>query len=179
MDVIPTQILGCYRVRLETLSDARGYFARVFDREILRSAGADFQVAQVNRSLTRPRGTIRGMHFQRPPRAQAKLVQCIRGAIFDVCVDLRPESPTHLRWVGSELSGENQEIMLVPRGCAHGFQALTDDCIIEYFLDEVYSPQHEGGLRWNDPALAIEWPLPCTLTSERDALWPLLTPPGS
>src|SRR5262249_31165826 len=103
-----------------------------------------------------------------------KVVQCLRGAVFDVCVDVRAGSPTHLRWVGAELSAENQELLLIPKGCAHGFQALQDDCLFEYLLSERYSPPHEGGIRWDDPAVGIAWPLPCTLTSKRDAEWPFL-----
>ena len=102
-------------------------------------------------------------------------MQCLRGAIFDVTVDNRPESPTFRHWVGFELSAQNQEMMMVPKGCAHGFQTLTEDCLMEYFVSEAYSPEHEGGLRWDDPALGIGWPLVCTLTSEKDAQWPLLT----
>jgi dTDP-4-dehydrorhamnose 3,5-epimerase len=174
MKLVPTKIEGCHRVQLRRLGDARGYLSRVFDLQTLRAVDPGFGVAQVNRSLTRPRGTIRGLHFQHPPRAQSKLVLCLQGAIFDVCVDIRPNSPTYRQWIGIELSAANDEGFLVPAGCAHGFQALEDDCLIEYFLSEVYSPDHEDGLRWDDPALAVAWPLPCALTSERDALWPLM-----
>ena len=106
--------------------------------------------------------------------AEAKLVQCLRGSIFDVCVDIRPDSPTHLQWVGAVLDAENQELMLVPKGCAHGFQTLEEDCLVEYFVTGVYSPPHEDGMRWDDPTLGIEWPLPCSMTSERDRAWPLI-----
>ena len=174
MKLVPTKIAGCYDGELDLMGDARGYFTRVLDLEAVRAAGAEFRVAQVNRSLTRPRGTIRGLHFQHPPRAQAKFIQVLRGAIYDVSVDLRAGSPTFRQWVAVELSSDNHRIALVPEGCAHGFQTLTDDCLIEYFVSDVYSPEHEGGLRWDDPALEIAWPLPCTLTSERDRFWPLL-----
>lgn len=173
MHLIPTQIAGCYRVELRPIGDARGHFVGVFDLAALRRVDPSFTVQRVNRSHTRPKGAIRGLHFQRPPMAEDKLVQCLRGAIFDVCVDIRPESPTYLQWVGFELSAENQRLSLVPKGCAHGFQTLSDDCLVEYFVDGSYSPEHEGGRRWDDRALGITWPLSCTLTSERDSRWPL------
>jgi len=176
MQLVPTQIADVFLIRLVPIGDARGYFLRVFDLPLLQEVNPSFTVLRVSRSFTRTKGAIRGLHFQHAPRAEDKLVQCIRGAIFDVAVDIRPESPTYRQWVGFELSAENQEMLLVPKGCAHGFQTLTEDCLIEYFVTEAYSPQHEGGMRWDDPALAIEWPLTCTLTSEKDAAWPLLAP---
>jgi dTDP-4-dehydrorhamnose 3,5-epimerase len=174
MKLIESPIAGCYRMRLARLEDARGYFQPVFELAALREVDPSFTVARVNRSLTRPKGAIRGLHFQRSPKAEDKLVQCLRGTIFDVAVDLRPDSPTYLAWVGYELSAETQDLMLVPRGCAHGFQTLTDDCLIEYFLTNDYAPEHAGGMRWDDPAFGIAWPLPCTMTSEKDSAWPLL-----
>lgn len=174
MNLFPTQIAGCYRVELRPLRDARGHFVSVFDLATVRSLDPSFTVMRVNRSLTQPIGAIRGLHFQRPPMAEDKLVQCLQGAIFDVCVDFRPDSPTYLQWVGLELSAENKQLSLVPRGCAHGFQTLSENCLVEYFVTGVYSPQHEGGIRWDDPSLGIAWPLPCTLTSERDSAWPLI-----
>ncbi len=176
MNPIPTPIAGCYRVQLDLRGDARGYFVRVFDLETLRGIDPSFSVVQVNRSLTGARGAIRGLHFQRAPKAEDKLIQCLRGTIFDVAVDIRPDSPTYRRWVAAELSAENKELLLVPKGCAHGFQTLSEDCLVEYFVTEFYSPQHEGGMHWNDPALGIQWPLPCTMTSEKDAAWPLIAP---
>jgi dTDP-4-dehydrorhamnose 3,5-epimerase len=174
MNLIPTDIAGVFRVRLEPRGDTRGYFARVFDLERLRQADPAFQIAQINRSLTQAKGTLRGLHFQRAPRAEDKLVQCLQGAIFDVAVDLRPGSPTYRRWVGQELSAENKELLLVPKGCAHGFQTLTDDCLVEYFVSEYYSPEFEGGVRWNDPAIGVRWPLGQPFTSDKDAAWPLI-----
>ncbi len=173
MHLIPTQIAGCYRVELRPIADARGHFVGVFELGSVRGVDPSFTVQRVNRSYTGSKGAIRGLHFQQPPMAEGKLVQCLRGAVFDVCVDIRPGSPTYLQWVGFELSAENQELSLVPKGCAHGFQTLSEDCLVEYFVDGLYSPQHQSGLRWDDPALDITWPLPCTLTSERDASWPL------
>lgn len=175
MNLLPTKIAGCYRVELRPIADARGHFVGVFDLASVRVVDPAFTVARINRSLTRPKGAIRGLHFQRAPMAEEKLVQCLRGAMFDVCVDIRPDSPTYLEWVGHELSAENQQLLLVPKGCAHGFQTLSEDCLVEYFVDGVYSPQHEGGMRWDDPSLGIRWPLACALTSERDSAWPLIT----
>jgi dTDP-4-dehydrorhamnose 3,5-epimerase len=172
MRLIPTTIGGCYRVELQPLGDARGHFAAVLDVDAVRAVDPEFDVVRVNRSLTRLRGAIRGLHYQREPMAEAKLVQCVRGSIFDVCVDLRPGSPTRLQWVAMELSAENQQLMLVPKGCAHGFQTLEADSLVEYFVNGRYSPPHEGGMRWDDPALGIAWPLPCSMTSERDQAWP-------
>ena len=173
MHLMPTKIAGCYRVELRPIADARGHFVGVFDLDAVRRVDPSFAVQRVNRSRTQAKGAIRGLHFQRPPRAEAKLVQCLSGAIFDVCVDLRRDSRTYLQWTGFELSAENQELSLIPKGCAHGFQTLSEDCLVEYFTDGAYAPEHEGGLRWNDPALGIEWPLPCSMTSQKDAGWPL------
>lgn len=174
MKTIPTAIGGCHRFQLERLRDDRGHFVAVFDREVIRAIDPGFEVHRINRSFSSRRGTIRGVHFQRPPMDEDKLVQCLRGTIFDVCVDLRPHSRSYLRWVGAELSAENEELILVPRGCGHAFQTLSEDCVVEYVVTRSYSPSHEGGVRWDDPAIAIEWPLPCTMTSPRDATWPLL-----
>lgn len=174
MKLLPTQISGCFRIQLGRIGDARGHFTRVLDLEPLREVDPEFRIARVNRSLTRARGAIRGLHYQQDPRAEAKVVQCLSGRIFDVCVDLRPDSPSRWKWVAFELSPENEELMLIPKGCAHGFQTLTEDCLVEYFCTDVYSPADERGARWDDPALGVVWPLPCTQTSEKDAAWPPL-----
>lgn len=159
---------------LDVRGDDRGHFVTLFDRDEIRAIDPTFEVHRVNRSMTRKRGAIRGLHYQRPPMAEAKIVQCLVGAVFDVSVDIRPGSATYLQWVGLELSAENQELVLVPKGFAHGFQSLSEDCLVEYFTTGRYSPPHEGGLRWDDPGLGIEWRLPCSQTSPRDAAWPLL-----
>src|SRR5207253_2385448 len=150
MKLIPTHIAGCFRIQLQPIGDARGHFTRVIDVEPLREVDPLFRIARVNRSLTRAKGAIRGLHFQRPPKAEDKVVQCLAGSIFDVCVDIRPESPTYRQWIGCELSSRNEELVLVPKGCAHGFQTLTEDCLVEYFASETYSPADEGGMRWDD-----------------------------
>jgi dTDP-4-dehydrorhamnose 3,5-epimerase len=174
MKLVPTKIAGCFRLQIELLEDARGHFTNVFDLATVRRADASFAVERGCRSLTRIAGAIRGLHYQREPKADAKLVQCLQGAVFDVCVDVRLGSPTYLQWVGTELSAENRELILIPKGCAHGFQALVENCLVEYFVSEVYSPADEAGFRWDDPALGIRWPLPCSMTSPRDAAWPML-----
>ena len=154
-----TRIAGCQRVELRRLDDDRGHFTTIFEREEFGSIDPAFLVERVNRSLTRMKGAIRGIHFQRAPMAEDKLVQCLRGRIFDVCVDLRTDSPTYLAWTAIELSAENQDLLLVPKGCGHAFQTLTNDCLVEYFVTGRYSPDHESGVRWSDPAIGIEWPL--------------------
>lgn len=174
MELKLTRIAGCLHIHVHPIQDRRGFFTSVFDLGVMRGAIPEFEVVRMNRSLTRHRGTIRGLHFQHPPHAENKLVQCIQGTIFDVCLDLRPSSATYLQWAGVELSAHNEQLLLIPEGCAHGFQTLAEDCVVEYLVTAPYSPPHEGGLRWNDPALDIAWPLPCTMTSERDAAWPLL-----
>lgn len=174
MNLVPTQIPGCYRIQLEPIRDARGHFARVVDMEPMRHLDPAFRIVRVNRSLTLTPGAIRGLHYQREPHAESKVIQCLKGRVFDVCADLRPDSPTRFRWVGFELSPENEELLWIPPGCAHGFQALTKDCLVEYFCSDVYAPPDEGGARWDDPSLGIAWPLPCSQTSEKDAAWPLL-----
>lgn len=174
MKLEPTPIAGVYVATLEPRGDARGSFARVFDLNTLHAADPAYRIVQINRSWTKQAGTIRGLHFQRAPRAEDKFVQCLGGAIFDVAVDIRPESPTFRKWFGVELSAENQKLLLVPKGCAHGFQSLTDDAIVEYFVSEFYSPGDEGGHRWNDPAFGVAWPRPVTSTSDKDAAWPLV-----
>ena len=176
MKAISTSIEGCCLFELENLEDDRGHFTRVMELEPVRAMDPGFTVKRVNRSLTRSRGVIRGLHYQREPMAEAKLVQCLSGSVFDVCVDIRPSSPTYLQWTGAELSPENQRLMLVPMGCAHGFQSLVENSVVEYFVDGLYSPAHEGGIRWNDPAIGIAWPVPCSMTSPRDAGWPFLDP---
>ena len=176
MKVTPTAIVGCYRVHPEPVVDVRGHFLSVFDPASTPEIGDSFKVRRVNRSFTATRGAIRGLHFQRPPHAEGKLVQCLQGAIFDVAIDLRPESPSYRAWVGSELNPLNRELLLIPAGCGHGFQTLSPDCLVEYFVTGDYAPAHEGGLRWDDPALGIAWPLQCTQTSEKDAAWPPFAP---
>lgn len=159
----------------EPFVDARGKFVRLFCRGEFDFLGKDKHVVQVNHSITLRQGAVRGMHFQRFPKAEIKIIKCIRGAIFDVIVDLRSNSPKFLSWHGEELSSENMKIMYVPEGFAHGFQALEDNVEIIYLNTEYYNPEYEKGVRYDDPLIGISWPIGVTEVSQKDSLHPLLT----
>jgi dTDP-4-dehydrorhamnose 3,5-epimerase len=168
-----TPVQGAYLIDLEKRGDERGFFARVFcEREF-----ADHQLAtrfvQANNSVSAQRGTLRGMHYQLAPKAETKLVRCIEGELFDVVLDLRPDSSTFGKSFGASLSAENRRMMYVPKGCAHGFVTLADTTEALYFVDEFYAPEQERGVRWNDPRFAIEWPMAPVVISDKDAQWPL------
>ena len=165
---------GAYIIDMEPREDTRGQFARSFCREEFGKYGLKTAVAQCNISRNRKKGTLRGMHYQVPPMAEAKLVQCTRGAIYDVIVDLRKDSTTFTSWTAAELSEENSRMLYVPEGFAHGFQTLADNSEILYLMFESYSPEHARGARWDDPAIGIRWPLPNPILSERDQSFPLL-----
>ncbi|MBI4114833.1 MAG: dTDP-4-dehydrorhamnose 3,5-epimerase [Candidatus Niyogibacteria bacterium] len=167
------KIKGAYSIILEPYLDERGFFAKNFCKDEFARAGIPFEIVQANVSLTKKKGTIRGMHFQTAPKAEDKIVVCLRGKIYDIALDLRKDSSTYGQWHSEELSEENKKMMLIPKGCAHGFQALTDDCLVQYFMSEFYSPDYASGVRWNDPAFHIEWPMPPTLLSEKDKNWPV------
>jgi len=171
---VATPISGAFVVEPELIEDERGGFARSFCQHEFEALGLDSAVAQCNISFNRRRGTLRGMHFQADPHAEAKLVRCTRGAAWDVLVDLRPHSVTRLQWFAVELSADNRKALFIPRGFAHGFQTLTDDTEIFYQMSEFYCPEAAQGLRWNDPLLAIEWPNMSPILSARDAAYPLL-----
>jgi dTDP-4-dehydrorhamnose 3,5-epimerase len=159
-------------IKAETNKDERGLFARTYDVAQFAASGLPTEWPQCNTSWNARKGTLRGMHFQSAPRADSKLVRCTRGRVFDVAVDLRPGSPTFRRWTGAELSEANRDALAVPAGCAHGFLTLEDNCEVFYMMGEVYVPELASGVRWNDPAFAIEWPI-CPITmSEKDASWP-------
>jgi dTDP-4-dehydrorhamnose 3,5-epimerase len=167
----PTMLPGVWVVELDRLGDERGWFARTFDAEEFATRGLNPAVVQCNASLNARRGTLRGMHYQAEPHGESKLVRCVRGAIFDVAVDVRPDSPTRCRWHGAELSAENGRALYMPAGLAHGFQTLTDDCEVLYQMGHHYVAEAARGVRWDDPAFAIEWP-PAggeRIISERDA----------
>ncbi|MFH1111378.1 MAG: dTDP-4-dehydrorhamnose 3,5-epimerase [Planctomycetota bacterium] len=159
---------GVYLIDLEKRGDERGFFARVFCTNEFREHGLCTQFVQVNNSLSAEKGTLRGMHYQRAPKAETKLVRCIRGALWDVVLDLRDGSSTFGRWFGAELSAENRRMMYVPKGFAHGFVTLTDDAEVLYLVDEFYAPERECVVRWDDPAFKIEWPLVPMVISEKD-----------
>lgn len=169
-----TRLRGACILDLERHEDDRGYFARMFCQNELRDHGLEPVIAQANVGFNRTRGTLRGMHFQYPPAAETKIVRCPRGAIVDVIVDLRPESPTYLEHVAVELTAENGRSLYVPRRFAHGYQVLEDDTETTYLVSEFYSPGHEGGLRFDDPRLGISWPLPVGEVSPKDRAWGLL-----
>lgn len=171
-----TPLPGLMVVETRPVGDQRGSFARLFCAQELAPLGLPGPIAQINHSCTSVQGTVRGLHFQRPPKAEAKLVRCLRGRVFDVAVDLRKGSATYLRWHAVELSPENHLAFYLPQGFAHGFQTLTPDCELLYLHTEFYSPEHEGGLRFDDPALGIAWPLPVVGLSARDAAHPLVHP---
>jgi dTDP-4-dehydrorhamnose 3,5-epimerase len=166
--VIELPLPGLKRIERQPLSDARGALTRLYCAEELRAAGWAGPVAQINHTVTAKKGTVRGLHFQRSPHAEAKLVSCIRGEVFDVAVDIREGSPTFLRWHGERLSAANNRALLIPQGFAHGFQALSDDAELIYCHSAPYNAAAEDGLDPRDPQLAIDWPLPVVALSPRD-----------
>ncbi|WNB77132.1 dTDP-4-dehydrorhamnose 3,5-epimerase family protein [Methylomonas koyamae] len=174
-EVIATPLAGLKLIRRRCSEDSRGYFSRFFCAAELNAAGFSEPVAQINQTLTRRCGTVRGMHFQAPPHAEIKLVSCLSGRIFDVAVDLRRGSSTFLHWFGVELSAQNRESLLIPQGFAHGFQTLADDCELLYLHSTAYAPAAEGALHALEPRVAIDWPLAITEMSERDRQHPNLT----
>jgi dTDP-4-dehydrorhamnose 3,5-epimerase len=167
-----TEVDGAWIVEPEPIGDERGSFARVFDVEEFADHGITTAVVQVNLSRNRHAGTLRGLHLQRAPHAETKLVRCVAGALFDVAVDLRPDSPSYLRWVGAELTADSGRALVVPEGCAHGFLTLADDTVAIYQVSAHYTPAAEGGYRYDDPAFGIAWPREVTTISDKDASWP-------
>jgi dTDP-4-dehydrorhamnose 3,5-epimerase len=152
-----TTLAGVWTIEIERLEDSRGWFTRTFDSGEFRARGLNPDVLQCNSSFNTRAGTIRGMHYQSEPYGESKLVRCVRGAIFDVAVDLRPESPTFCRWYGIELSAENRRASFISSGIAHGFQTVTNDCEVLYQMGQRYVPEAACGVRWDDPAFAIRW----------------------
>jgi dTDP-4-dehydrorhamnose 3,5-epimerase len=171
---ISTQLEDAFIIELEPLEDSRGFFARTFCTREFAQHGLDNSFVQCSVSFNRKKGTIRGMHFQKQPACEAKLVRVTAGAIYDIIVDLRPDSPTYLKHIGVELTAENHRGVYVPKMFAHGFQSLQDDSEVFYQISDFYSPEASTGIRYNDPKLAINWPLPITTISKKDANWPLL-----
>lgn len=167
-----TPLGGAYTIDLEPRGDDRGFFSRLFCSEEFAQHGIESDVIQANDSFSAHKGTLRGLHYQLAPKEETKLVRCISGTIYDVIVDLRPDSPTFKQWFGAELSAENRRMMFVPRGFAHGFLTLTDNTEVIYLVSESYSKELERGLRWNDPAFNIAWPIAPTVISERDSNHP-------
>lgn len=163
---------GVYIIEPELREDERGFFGRTFCRREFGSRGLKVDVAQVNYSFNARRGTLRGMHYQAEPCAEAKLIHCLQGAVYDVVIDLRTRSDTYCRHLSLELSGDSWRLLYVPEGFAHGFQALKDNSALCYLMFDYYAPQYARGVRWNDPAFGIEWPLPAVVISENDRSWP-------
>jgi dTDP-4-dehydrorhamnose 3,5-epimerase len=172
--ISPLRLAGTHEIALEPREDGRGYFMRWFDRDAFAQAGLPVDWVQANESASR-RNVVRGLHFQRAPHGEAKLVRATAGTVYDVFVDLRRGSKTYGRWDAVELSAKKRNAVLVPRGFAHGFCAVTEEAVVSYLVDCAYEPRAEGGLRWNDPALAIPWPLSGdAIVSAKDSAWPLL-----
>lgn len=166
-----TKIPGVFEIELDRKGDDRGFFARMWCQREFEEHGLTAQVVQTNVSFSRHKGTLRGLHYQRPPHAEAKLIRCLRGAIFDVAVDLREDSPTYREWVGVELTPERRNMLFVPEGCAHGFQTLEDDSEVLYQVSAFYAPEAEAGARYDDPAFGVEWPLEVSVISDKDTRW--------
>ena len=166
-----TRLAGAFIIDLERRNDDRGFFARVFSQVEFRERGLDPAVAEADVSFNRHRGTLRGLHFQYPPSAEPKYIRCTRGAILDVIVDLRPESPTYLEYIAVELDSDSGRGLYCPKRFAHGYQTLADATETSYLIGEFYSPQDATGLRYDDPRLGITWPLPVSAISDRDRGW--------
>ncbi len=174
-ELLNTVIAGLSVVTRTRKGDSRGHLTRLFCADELAEMGWSFPVAQINHTLTQAKGAVRGMHYQNPPHAEAKLVSCIRGEVWDVAVDLRRDSSTYLQWQAQRLSSENQKALLIPKGFAHGFQTMTADAELIYLHSHAYHPEGEAGLNPFDAELKIQWPLPVTQISERDRSHPAIT----
>ena len=170
--MIECGLSGVWMVDGRPVEDPNEQDLVVWDRTALRRHDLDVRVAQCNLAMSHQRGTIRGLHWQKSPFEEVKIVRALRGRIFDVAVDLRPHSPTFRRWIGLELAEDHPRALYVPAGFAHGYQTLTDEVAVLYTVSAAYSPLHQGGARWNDPAFGIEWPLAATMIHERDAAYP-------
>jgi dTDP-4-dehydrorhamnose 3,5-epimerase len=174
MQFTETKIKGAWILDAERIADERGFFARTWARDEFAAHGLNPDLAQCNVSYNHHKGTVRGMHWQAPPHAETKLVRCTQGGIYDVIVDIRADSPTYRQSVGVELTAENRRALYIPQGCAHGFQTLEDATEVFYMITEYYAPSAAHGMRWDDPAIGIRWPLNVTVISERDRTYPLI-----
>jgi len=171
-----TTLQSVFLIEPRRVEDERGFFARTFSRDEFEGRGLASRFVQGNMSFNKSRGTLRGMHYQLAPYAEAKLVWCVRGAIFDAVIDLRRESPTYCRWFATQLTAVSFKMLYIPEGCAHGFQTLEDDTVVLYQMSEVYHPECTRGVRWDDPAFGIAWPLRPSVISSRDRSYDLFTP---
>lgn len=176
MDLQETAIAGAFLVKPQPIGDERGYFARLYDRDLFAARGLADTVSTTSVSYNRVKGTLRGMHYQVAPYQEIKLVSCIRGAVFDVIVDLRRDSPSYLRWIGARLDAASHTALYIPAGCAHGFITLEDDSVVSYAITGQYHPASARGVRFDDPAFAIDWPLAPAVINERDRTYPLFQP---
>ena len=168
MKFFETELKGSYIIELEKLEDERGFFTRIWDKKKIQDKGLDSDLVQMSFSFTKKKGTLRGMHFQKKPFEETKLVRCTRGKIFDVIIDLRPESNTYKKWIGVELKSDNLKMLYIPEGFAHGFQTLEDDTEVFYQMSNWFSPEHAQGIRWNDEEFNIEWPIKNPIISKKD-----------
>lgn len=164
----PTTLADAYVVELRPFADERGFFARTWCQQEFAEHGLDPNMAQCSISFNREKGTLRGMHLQLPPHAEAKLVRCVQGAIYDVIIDLRTDSPTYMQWTGVQLTAENRQALYVPKGFAHGFITLEPNCEVFYMISEFYAPETARGVRWNDEQFQIQWPGQVTVMSDKD-----------
>ena len=176
MRVIETELDGAYIIDIEPRGDERGFFARTFDAHVFEEHGMNPYAAQANFSHNRRAGTLRGMHWQNAPALESKYIRCVKGAIYDVIVDIRPDSPSYMKHIGVELTADNRRALYVPPLFAHGFITLEDDTDVTYQVGGFYTPQAEGGARPDDPAFGIEWPREVEVISEKDASWPDFEP---
>jgi len=171
MKFIKTKVKGVYIIEPEPLRDKRGYFVRTFCKKETAEFGINFNIVQANRSFTKKKGTIRGLHYQTFPNWEDKIIQCVSGDIYCVVLDLRIKSLTFGRWISEKLSEDNKKMILVPKGCANGFQTLADNCLVEYFMSKYYSPENGAGIKWNDPKFKIKWPIKKIFISNKDKNW--------
>ncbi len=167
-----TKLKGAFLIELQKLEDERGFFARTWCEHEMAEHGINVHIVQANTSLNLKKGTLRGMHFQKSPYEEAKLVRCIRGSIYDVIVDLRPESPTYKEWFGTELTADNYKMLYIPERFAHGFITLEDNSELTYMMSQFYVSGYDAGFRWNDPAFNIQWPVGIAVISEKDKNYP-------
>lgn len=174
MKITKTELDGVVIVEPAVFGDHRGFFMESWSKQKFETAGLFYDFVQDNHSSSAVKGTLRGIHFQRGDKAQAKLVRCVKGAVLDVAVDLRPNSPTYKKWVGVELSAENKKQLLIPRGFGHAFLTLTDDVEFLYKADNYYAPEADGGIRWNDPEIGVDWGVEEPILSQKDANAPFL-----
>lgn len=175
MNVIKTELPGVVILEPQVFGDARGWFIESWSKKKMETIGISVDFVQDNHSFSAEKGTLRGLHYQLNPMAQAKMLRVSRGAIFDVAVDIRRGSPTYAKWVGVELSAENYRQLFIPRGFAHGFITLTDDVEVQYKADNFYSPDCDGNIRWNDPEIGVVWPISPRVLSDKDSSAPLLS----